>query len=318
MSNFVKISSISATPCVADLALSNRQLVEKAIVHLEAAIQPVLPGRPDLIVLPECCDRPQDLPRERQADYYRDRGDQVLRRMQELAVRHHSYIAYAAVWAMADGTFRNATRLIDRQGKVAGIYHKNHLVVEENTEGNILYGREAPIIQCDFGRVACAICFDLNFDELRLKYAAARPDLIVFCSNYHGGLMQHYWAYSCRAHFVGAIGSLKLAPASIISPLGDLLAGSSNYIHHITATVNLDCCIAHLDYNWEKLDRMKAEYGDRVRVSVPSYLGSVLISSETDKVSAREMAGQFEIELLDDYFARVRAHRREPSRMEAG
>ena len=91
------------------------------------------------------------------------------------------------------------------------------------------------MIQCDFGRVVCAICFDLNFDELRLRYVQARPDLILFSSMYHGGLMQNYWAYSCRSHFIGAINGLQ---CTVISPLGELLAASTNYFHHITTTVN--------------------------------------------------------------------------------
>jgi len=61
-------------------------------------------------------------------------------------------------------------------------------VIEETTQDGVLCGKEAPVFECDFGRVACAICFDLNFDELRLKIAKARPDLILFCSMYHGGL----------------------------------------------------------------------------------------------------------------------------------
>ncbi len=316
MSKNVKISSISTLPCAADLALSDQSLTDKVIAHLEAAMQPVWPDRPDLVVLPECCDRPRDLPRERQSAYYLARGDQVLRRLQTLAARHKCYIAYSAVQAMPDGTFRNATRMLDRQGAVAGEYHKNHLVIEENTEANILYGKDAPIIQCDFGRVACAICFDLNFDELRLKYAAAKPDLLVFCSNYHGGLMQNYWAYSCRAYFVSALGSLKQAPGAIISPLGETIAATTNYFHYATATVNLDYCIAHLDYNWEKLDQLKAKYGPGVRIAAPARLGSTLITSELPDIPARAMAREFQIELLDDYLARALAHRHAPGHIE--
>jgi len=85
------------------------------------------------------------------------------------------------------------------------------------TESGILYGREAPVFDCDFGRVAFAICFDLNFDELRLKYVKAKPDLIVFSSVYHGGLMQAYWAYSCRAHFIGAVAELSRGNATLKS-----------------------------------------------------------------------------------------------------
>ncbi|MDD3928110.1 MAG: carbon-nitrogen hydrolase family protein, partial [bacterium] len=163
-------------------------------------------------------------------------------------------------------------------------------------------------IECDFGRLACAICFDLNFDELRLKYVKSRPDLILFCSVYHGGLMQSYWAYSCRAHFVSAVAGL---PSAVISPLGQTVAETTNYTDSITAIINLDCCLAHLDYNWERLKKLKKAYGEEVLITDPGYLGSVLISSQTEKFSAVKLAEEFEIELLDDYMNRVLAHRRE-------
>ena len=80
---------------------------------------------------------------------------------------------------------------------------------------------DAPLIECDFGRVGSAICFDLNFSEIRQRYEQARPDLLIFPSMYHGGLMQAYWAYACRAHLVTAVCGL---PSAILSPVGNELA----------------------------------------------------------------------------------------------
>jgi hypothetical protein len=74
--------------------------------------------------------------------------------------------------------------------------------------------------------------------------------------------------------------------------------------------VNLDVCVAHLDYNWERLKTLQAKYGDHVRIHDPGLLGSVLISSESNKTNARQMAKECGIELLDDYFKRALACRR--------
>ena len=214
-------------------------------------------------------------------------------------------------WALETAPSRMT--LCDRNGKVAGIYNKNHLVIEERTRWGMLYGAEAPVFQCDFGRVACAICFDLNFDELRLKYVAQRPDLIVFSSMYHGGLMQAYWAYSCRAHFVGACSGL---PSAILSPAGEILATTTNYFSCVTATVNLDCALIHLDYNWDKIRAMTDKYGPKVKMHDPGLLGAVLISSETTEFTINDMIKEFGIELLDDYFRRALDHRHAPGNIE--
>ena len=134
-----------------------------------------------------------------------------------------------------------------------------------------------------------------------------KPDLILFCSMYHGGLMQGYWAYSCRSHFVGAIAG-RGTRSEIRNPLGEVVASNTNYFDFTVATVNLDCELVHLDYNWGRLRKMKAKYGPKVKISDPAYLGSVLISSEHDAVSVDDMIEEFKIELLDDYFTRALAY----------
>jgi hypothetical protein len=133
---------------------------------------------------------------------------------------------------------------------------------------------------------------------------------------YHGGLMQAYWAYSCRAHFVSATG-VDVTPNEFYSPVGHRIAASTNYMQNITATLNLDCTVAHLDYNWGKLARLKEKYGRDVTIFDPGQLGAVLITSESETVSIQEMIAEFEIELLDDYMERALAHHHNPANREA-
>jgi hypothetical protein len=127
--------------------------------------------------------------------------------------------------------------------------------------------------------------------------------------------MQAYWAYSCRSHFVGAIAG-KGTFSEIRNPLGQVVGSNTNYFDYAVATVNLDCALVHLDYNWERLRKLKAKYGPEVEITDPGCLGSVLVSSEHPTISADEMIKEFEIELLDDYFARSLAHRLKPGHTE--
>ena len=309
----VRIATIGPRPPSVNANAEPQQIVERMIAHWRGRFAQVLADKPDLIVVPEACDRPGGLSLEKRLAYYRVRKNQVRDYFAQVAKENRCYLVYSAAREMDDGTWRNSSVLIDRDGRVMGAYNKNHVVIEETTQGGILCGREAPVFECDFGRVAFAICFDLNFDELRLKYAKGKPDLIIFSSMYHGGLMQAYWAYSCRAHFVGAIAGL---PCQIRDPLGELVASNTNYFDFVVADVNLDCRLAHLDYNWSKLRALNAKYGPKVTIKDPGFLGSVLITSEHETVTADEMIDEFEIELLDDYMARALAHRHTPGNME--
>lgn len=315
MARYVKVSSIGGPrERLIDKGTDNQKAVENMIKFWEEKLKQVLPDNPDLIVLPEACDRYSNHTIEERIQYYKIRKDQVLDFFKNMAKKHKCYIAYSAAREVSDGSWRNSTQIIDRNGKVIGIYNKNHVVIEETTQGGILCGREAPVFKCDFGIIACAICFDLNFDELRLKYARQKPDMILFSSMYHGGLMQAYWAYSCRAHFIGSICGL---PCTIISPIGETVARSTNYFDFVTHTINLDCRVIHLDYNREKLRAIKNKYGSRVKITDPGFLGSVLITSETVEFTIDDIVDEFKIELLDDYIDRALAHRHNPKNMES-
>lgn len=125
--------------------------------------------------------------------------------------------------------------------------------------------------------------------------------------------MQAYWAYSCRCHFVGAVAGL---PCEIRTPLGEVIASNSNYFDYVVATVNLDCRLVHLDYNWNRLKALKAKYGPKVTIEDPGCLGSVLVTSEHEAISVEQMIQEFDIELLDDYMQRALAHRHAPGNME--
>lgn len=309
----VRIATLGPKPPSVDANAEPQKVVERMIAHWKGRFAQVLPDKPDLIVVPEACDRPSGLSLEKRLAYYRVRKNQVRDYFAQVAKENHCYMVYSAAREMDDGTWRNSSVLIGRDGQIVGAYNKNHVVIEETTQGGILCGREAPVFECDFGRVVFAICFDLNFDELRLKYVKAQPDLIIFSSMYHGGLMQSYWAYSCRAHFVGAVAGL---PCEIRDPLGDVLASNTNYFDFVVADVNLDCRLAHLDYNWTRLRALNARYGPKVTIKDPGFLGSVLITSEHETITADEMIAEFEIELLDDYMARALAHRHTPENME--
>lgn len=268
-------------------------------------ISQVLPDRPDLIVLPELCDQ-----------FLNERLDEVQASQQErtalmqimlgdIARANRCYLLYPSARPLPNGTWRNSATLLNREGHPLGTYDKNHPVIAETTGMNILPGETARLFECDFGTVAVAICFDLNFDELRLKYAAARPDLVLFPSKFHGGIMQAFWAHSCRAHFVGCVGIENL-PSEIYSPVGHCIARSTNYFHSVTARINLDCQVVHLDGHGEKLRALKKTYGRSVTVFDPGQLGSVLVSSEVETISAHQMIAEFDIETLDEYLARSR------------
>lgn len=314
MAKYVKISTIGCAYSEVDRSSSMAENVGQMAESLKSKISRVLCDKPDMIVLPEMCDMPRNYTQAEQMAFFKLRGDTILNIFREIAKQNHCYLTYPRLKEMEDGTWRNTLELIDRSGNVAGAYNKNHPVVFEIEEEGVLCGKDAPVVETDFGRVAFAICFDLNFDRLRLKYVKEKPDLIVFASMFHGGLMQRYWAYSARAYLVSSISNSR--PSQIISPVGHVVRTNTNYFDYFTETINLDYAVCHLDGHWEKLDRMKAKYGSKANFFDPGNLGSVLITSDSDEFTAQDLLKEFEFEPLDDFLERSLAFHSVPDHIE--
>jgi predicted amidohydrolase len=276
------------------------QILDALREHLKAA----LCDAPDLVVLPENCNRPEGYDPVKDRAYF-DEFDASFREMiSGLAREHHANIVYPAYVFEGGHTF-NAMQLFGRNGEIAGQYEKAYPTMGEIEDWRITPGRfPAELMRCDIGSIAGVICFDLNFNQLREHYAGMKPDLVVFSSMYHGGFKQLLWAYSCRAPFVGCIAGPQ---NRILLPTGDAAAASTNYSPYAIGRVNLDGMMFHLDLNEPRFAAMKRKYGAKVKVSDPGFLGSVYVTSETDEFTIRDMVREFGLEPLDDYFARATA-----------
>ena len=309
MSRYVKISAIGVEPMQINADAGKRgcgggsasDIWNRMKDILITQIEQVLPDRPDLIVLPEMCDTPSFGDTGAAAAYIDGRGDANVRLFSSIAKENNCNIAFSTIRRGKGDYFINSACVLNRSGGVAGWYDKNHLPISEMTK-NVRCGTGAELIELDFGKVACAICFDLNYTGLMQRYADQKPDLIIFMSMFHGALLQQIWAHLCKSYFVGAISNSR--PSAILSPMGDTLAYSTNYRNFATASVNLDYAFAHYDFNFEKFKLLKAYYGGGVTLFDPGNIGYVMISSETAGVSAGIMLEKFQIEPLDAYLER--------------
>ncbi|HEY0667281.1 MAG TPA: carbon-nitrogen hydrolase family protein [Sphingobacteriaceae bacterium] len=284
-----------------------QKVVEEMILFWGNQLKQVLPDKPDVILLPEFFDIPSGFSSKVQEEYIAIRGDQLQTYLSSIAKKHNCYVAYGTLRRDHAGNLRNSAIMLDRRGDLLGIYDKNFPTIGE-MESGIIAGNKAPVFECDFGRVAMVICFDLNFDELLEQVADQKPDLLLFPSMYHGGQMQSNWAYACRSFFVGAI-SGKGTLSQIRDPLGEVVASTTNYFNYSVASINLNSELVHLGYNFGKLSALKAKYGNSVTIKDPGNLGPVLVSSEDGNLNINQLLREFDIQTLDDYFDSSRKFR---------
>jgi len=227
----------------------------------------------------------------------------VLTAVAREARKHRIWIAAGHV-TLEQRKRYNALVLFDRQGQRQAVYHKTYPTIWELERG-IVPGPGAMTAETEFGRIGFAICYDLNFAELRLEYRDAQPNLILFSSFFRGGLQLRWWAYETRAYLVAAV----LGPeGGLIDPLGRLVAQTDAMFRLAVTPANLDYAVVHLDYTNVTLDAARLKYGKAFAFECAEAEGVLLIRA-LGKQRVQDLLSEFGWETVESYFQRARKAR---------
>ena len=283
-----------------------------SMTEMEARIDTAALDKPDILLLTEGCmhNTPRSASREEKdakAEPLPEPGP-ITSFLARKAKQHHTYII-GSYWRKDEkgrGRYNSAV-LIDRDGKLVGCYDKMFPTIPE-MEGGVLPGRGAVVFDTDFGRIGALICFDLNFEELIAEYKRQGAELLCFLSAFRGGAMVPSIAMRNQCFIASAVPHEN---GRIVDPLGRVLAESSHYGRIIFARINLDSQIVHIDYNADRVGRLKEAYGPHVTVETASPEAVYFLSSLHPDRSIEEMIHEFEIETLDEYLDRSRGVRKQ-------
>jgi predicted amidohydrolase len=226
----------------------------------KAAIQ--YPGRRlDLVVLPECFfARPGGSPREQAV-----RLDEVLPRIGDRARRSGCYIVAPAIVAEENGAkFSNAALLVDRSGRLAGIYRKVHPVAPQGSavlEGGITPGRDFPVFSCDFGRVGIQICFDLLYPDGWESLAGQGAEIVALPTASPESTRPCAYAL---AHEYYIVSSAPRDHAAVYSPLGLIEAEATREGEVLVHEIDLSFAILHWEEALDEGRTLTRRFGKRV------------------------------------------------------
>lgn len=275
--------------------------------YIAKELAALAPQHPDLILFPELCDWPANMNMENYLARVREKENFTASYAAESAARLGCWLACPTVRCAETGKLRNACLLFDHHGRLAAVYDKTFL-----TQGELDLGLEpgpgAVTVDCELGRLGFAICFDLNYLELAGEYRRRGTELILFPALFHGGLLRQMWAFTAQAALLAASGDCG---AAVLDPLGVVRNCSTPQNPYLTADINLDFSLLHLDFNAEKLERLRAVYGNRVRLCDAGEQGRVLLYSEDPKISAKQLEKEFELESCEDYLTRMARRNRD-------
>jgi predicted amidohydrolase len=238
-----------------------------------------------------------------------DRPGPFLETYRKFAEANHCCVAGSAKIEDA-GKVHNALVFFGPDGGILGDYRKTFLTEGEVARG-MSPGTGAQVIESPAGRLGGIICFDLNFDELKAAYQGLRPDILCFSSMYNGGHVRATWAYDCRCFLAAAC---KDNSSQIVDPVGSIVAEANYFTRIARARVNLDRFVMHQDRNMARFPDIYRKYPHEAIIDQRSELGVAVLYSLSADRSAEQIAAEFELTRLDDYFTESRAAQRQFSR----
>jgi len=233
-------------------------------------------------------------------------------RMAQAAKKHSLHIVWP-LYERAGDTLYNSAVLIDRGGEIGGVYHKMHPTIGE-IEAGIMPGEEAPTFPTDFGRIGMAVCFDLNFRDVMTALAENGAEIVFFCSAYRGGMQVRYWAFELGVYMVSAI----LSELGQIVDLTGRVLEESTYETLIAHRLNLNRRLLHMDYNWEKMDKMLEKYGGALTFDYVTPEACYAVGSTREGLEIDAVIAEFGLERRRDYFERANRVRAEALRKARG
>jgi predicted amidohydrolase len=260
----------------------------------------------DLVVLPEdaICGGRNGSAAERSVPL----EGPVLERMAAKARQHGTYIVVPLflVENREKGLYTNAAALLDRSGKIAGIYRKVHPVAVNSSvllEDGVAPGKEFPVFECDFGRLGIQICFDIEFDDGWEALARQGAEIVVWPSQSPQTVQPASYAMRHRYYVVS---STWRNNASIFEPTGMMAAQILPPERVLVQQIDLSAMILGWQPPLRNGAAMREKYGDRVGFHYSEAEDRGLFWSNDPHMPIGRMVREMGLELFDDTIERNR------------
>jgi beta-ureidopropionase len=278
---------------------------ESRIKRMLERMNDVIGLKPDIVCIPELFDTSwvdEELPLSTTAEDERVPGP-VTARIAEFARKNRCYVV-CPVYTKKDGNYYNSSLLLDRQGDIAGVYHKIHPVKTEiltgssdkESQGVIPGATDQPVIETDFGKVGMQICYDANWADGWDNLKRQGADIILFSSAFPGGRMLNYYAWRNNCYVVSATGG----DARIVDMSGNDLHASSTFVRYAWAEINLEKVNADTWPTNDRLPELFSKYGEKLRIKVWDNTGVITLESLDSSIKVSDVMKEFGILTIED------------------
>ncbi len=237
--------------------------MDETVDAMQARARRMDPGRRlDLVVLPEYfLARPGDALEQTTV-----RLNEVESRIAACASRHGCYLVVPMLLRETDraGHFSNAAVLVDRAGRVVGIYRKVHPVAPQGSdvlEGGVEPGHEFPVFTCDFGRLGIQICFDMLYRDGWQALADQGAEIVALPSASPETVRPALYAFEHQFYIVSAS---PRDHAAVFDPRGVIQAEATRTGEVLVRQIDLSFAILHWEAALDEGRALRRRYGDHV------------------------------------------------------
>lgn len=266
---------------------------------VRSVLEEVATSRPHLVCLPEAFHvHGTNQPIEKSGQSIEG---PIVQAMREQAHKMRACLVFGLVLYSGEG-LSNSAIIVNEYGDIAGRFDKMKLTQGEREAGFIPGPLEQPPIDLGFARIGGRICFDANWPGVWSSLKAGGVEIACFPSLYPAGRLLESAAALYRLPIVGAC---PWPTSRIIDCDGQVLNRQGIYRNWAMADLHLDSPLFHLDFQKDKLERIRKDYGTDVDVRVYEESGWWRIFPKREGLSVREIIDRFALEPLDDYLERV-------------
>lgn len=285
-----------------------RNTISESLTLMMGLLDQALAQKPDLVCLPEnfaTAGMGKHTSREKAEAL----NGVTITAAAERAKKHRCHVICPSL-TLRDGNVFNSAVLLDREGKILGVYDKACPVTTSADytvlEGGVTPGAaDIPVFDLDFGRIGIQICYDIGFPENWEQLARKGARLVLWPSAYDGGFP--LWSYAYLHHYY-VMTSVRSGQSRLVDPCGEVLVETQRDAPFVLRDVNLDFIVSHLDWNTSIPDKIKAKYGERVEVRRTNAGCSHFIVEPVDPaITVRALQDEFGFESTREYHDRHRA-----------
>jgi predicted amidohydrolase len=302
-----KENRLSREVWVAGISLKGlwpEKTIEKRMKDVLERMESVYAFEPDIICLPETVNISWVNESKTLLEVAEDEitPGPITGMLAEVARKQNCYITCPIV-TKKDGRFYNSSILLNRQGKIEGVFHKVHPTSTEVIPetyykgGGITPGPVKPLVyKTDFGTIGMQICADADWLDGWQSLKEDGAEIVCFPSQgpYSNTLCDRAWVN--HYYIVSATGE----DARIIDMTGDVIASDGEFARWVCAPVNLEKEFLHIWPHTLKFGDIQKKYGRKIRFKIYHPENWATLESLDPDIKVKDILKEYEIPTYDE------------------